>query len=519
MKNAKILFVIYTTQDGLIKAVNTFDLEMANGEKLGRIGEITTKSERLLFTNRLLNDMNSRIPPELREALSAGAGYSLLIKGEPGTGKTMLAFEVLDEFGGDNAIYLSARISLPALYSQFPWLEERVGFSVVDATKLYISSKAFPRAHPISDILHLKMVEEGKPATLVIDSWEAIASEVKEGNKEELEAAITDLVRDYATEYKMNLILVSETTDTTPLDYIVDGIVELSRTTIDYRRAREMVLKKLRGTRIDQHKYGFTLDGGRFRSFSPFQRRRIEKPRRVAVVPNTATNVSTGCVEIDRILEGGLNKGSTTIVEYGDDLSLLGYQSIVAHLIINSIQQGNYCVKIPSSGWDERRLRRGILPFVKEEDYMKYFTVFEIRKEKKEVRENVKVLKGESMEEDFPLFTDFISNLEPPVTVIIGTDLLEYQYRLKTVANLARMLELFSYWVMDVREVGNVGVFGMPTGGALGKELGHMVTNRFRVTVLDRSVILYCNRPDTKLHCLENIITEEALKLKLTAFV
>ncbi|MBC8521858.1 MAG: hypothetical protein H8D26_07725 [Methanomicrobia archaeon] len=464
--------------------------------------------------------MNRGIPPELEDALSAGKGYSLLVKGEPGTGKTMLAFEILDEFGGENAIYLSSRVSLPAIHSQFPWLEERAGFvSVVDATKLYISSKAFPRLRPLTDVLQRKMEEVEKPATLVIDSWEAIASEAKEGKIASLEAAITDLVRNYATQYKMNLILISERLDTTPLDYIVDGIVELSRITVHYRRAREMVIKKLRGIRIDQHKYGFTLDGGRFRYFGSFPRRKIEKPRRVEVVPNTDTYISTGCVEIDRILGGGLSKGSTNIVEYGDDLSLFGYQSIVAHMIINSIQQGNYCVKIPSSGWDERRLRRGILPFVKEEDYMKYFTVFEIRKDKKEVRENVKVLKGESMEEDFPVFTDFIASLEPPVTVIMGTDLLEYQYRLKTVTNLERMLELFSYWVMELREAGNVAVFGMPTGGALGKELGHMVTNRFNLTVLDRSVILYCNRPDTKLHCLENVITEDALKLKLTAFV
>ncbi len=317
----------------------------------------------------------------------------------------------------------------------------------------------------------------------------------------------------------MNLILISERLETSPLDYIVDGIVELSRITVDYRRAREIVIKKLRGIRIDQHKYGFTLDGGRFRYFSSFPRRKIEKPRRVEVVPNTDTNISTGCVEIDRILEGGLSRGSTNIIEYGDDLSLFGYQSIVAHMIVNSIQQGNYCVKIPSSGWDERRLRRGILPFVKEEDYTKYLTVFEVRKEKKEVRENVKVLEGKSMEDDFPIFTDFISSLKPPVTVIIGTDLLEYQYRLKTVTNLERMLELFSYWVMELREAENVAIFGMPTGGALGRELGHMVTNRFNLTVLDRSVVLYCNRPDTKLHCLENVITEDALKLKLTAFV
>ncbi|MDI6884946.1 MAG: gas vesicle protein GvpD [archaeon] len=463
--------------------------------------------------------MTSRIPPELGEALSTGMGYSLLLKGEPGTGKTMLAFEILDEFGGENAIYLSTRVSLPALYEQFPWLAERPGFGVVDATKLYISSKAFPRPRSFSDILYTKLTEAEKPAILVIDSWEAIIEGGKEEKREVLEDAITDLVRHYATEYKMNLILVSETSGTTPLDYMVDGITELSRISIDYRRGREIVLKKLRGVRIDQHKYGFTLDGGRFRYFPPFERRKIEKPRRVEVVPNTATQLSTGCEGIDTIIGGGMKRGTTNLVEYGDDLSLLGYQSIVAHMIINSVQQGVHVVKIPSSGWDERRLRRGILPFVKEEDYLKYFTVIEIRKEEKEARKNVKVLKGESIEEDFSIFADFISSFKPPVLVIIGTDLLEYQYRLKMPGNLEKMAELFSRWAMEFRAAGNVAVFSMPAGGILGTELAHMVTNHFKMTVLDRSVILYCNRPDTKLHSLENVITEEALTLRTTPFV
>jgi hypothetical protein len=188
-------------------------------------------------------------------------------------------------------------------------------------------------------------------------------------------------------------------------------------------------------------------------------------------------------------------------------------------MIINSIQQGNHCVKVPSSGWDEGRLRRGILPFVKEEDYLKYFTVFEIRREKKEARENVKVLEGVNMDEEFPVFRDFVSHLKPPVMVIIGTDWLEYQYRLKALGNLEEALEIFAYWIMELREAGNVAVFAMPSGGIVGGGLGQMVTTRFKLTVLNGSVILYCNRPDTKLQCLENVITEDALKLTLTPFV
>ncbi|RZN37378.1 MAG: hypothetical protein EFT35_06285 [Methanophagales archaeon ANME-1-THS] len=236
-------------------------------------------------------------------------------------------------------------------------------------------------------------------------------------------------------------------------------------------------------------------------------------------MPNTETHLSTGVAELDKILGGGLSRGSTTLIEYGDDLSLLGYQSIVAHMIINMIQQGVHCVKIPSSGWDERRLRRGIVPFVKEEDYLKYLTVFEIRKELKETRPNVKVLKGESLETDFPIFTDFITRLEPPVMVLIGTDWMEYQYRLKSLGSLEAALETFGYWIMELRAAGNVCVFGMPSGGVLGEGLGHMAKNRFNLTVLNRSVVLFCNRPDTKLHCLENVITDDTLMLKLTPFV
>jgi KaiC/GvpD/RAD55 family RecA-like ATPase len=489
------------------------------------------------------SNMISRIPPELRAALTPGAGYSLLIKGAPGTGKTMLAFEILTEFGGENAVYLSTRVSLPALHNQLPWLEERAdAISVIDATKLYPSQKGFTGLRSFSDVLYEKLGEAEKPATLVIDSWEAITSEEKAEQIEELEAAITSMVRQYATQYKMNLILISERTGTTRLDYLVDGIIEMSRISVDNRRGREMLLEKLRGVRINQHQYGFTLDDGRFRFFPPFERRKVEKPRSVEIIPNTPTHLSTGCSELDIILDGGLSKGSTAMIEYGDDLSLLGYQSIIAHMMINSIQQGTHCVVIPSSGWDERRLRRGIVPFVKEEDYLKYLTVFEIRRakaegcvwcggevvsprplgtegEQKEARENVKVLEGLSMDEDFPVLIDFISHLEPPVMIIVGTDLLEFQYRLKTLGNLEEALELFSYWIMELREAGNVGIFGLPSEGAVGPGLGQMVTTRFKLAVLDRSVVLYCNRPDTKLHCLENVITEDTLRLKLTPFV
>jgi KaiC/GvpD/RAD55 family RecA-like ATPase len=75
------------------------------------------------------------------------------------------------------------------------------------------------------------------------------------------------------------LILVSEKFGSSPttLDYMVDGVVTLSRLTMDHRNARELELEKLRGVRINQPRYPFTLEGGRFQYIEPSKRKSVEK--------------------------------------------------------------------------------------------------------------------------------------------------------------------------------------------------------------------------------------------------
>jgi KaiC/GvpD/RAD55 family RecA-like ATPase len=460
----------------------------------------------------------TKILPELDEALASERGISLLIKGLPGTGKTMLALSAIAEFGGSDALYISTRISPRSLYKQFSWLDERIQpLNVIDATKLYISADTHFGLQTFPEVLYSRLRGIEKPATVVVDSWDAMSSQIDDHKKAvSLQAAIAELVR----ESGITLILVSESMEVTPLDYLVDGIVVLRNYEIDYRRAREIEIKKLRGIEIAQHKYPFTLKGGRFQSFKPFERRRIEKRRRAELVPNTETHLSTGVSDLDRIIGGGFKKGSFNVIEAGDDLSILGYQSIVAHMIINSIQQGTNCVCIPCCGWDEKRLRRGILPFVNEEDYNKFFTVFEIRSEKRaDVRENVKILKGESMKEDLSKIRDFISDLEHPVTVTIGMDMLEYPYQLREKGKVGEMVGMLSQLMTDMRDMGDVGTFGVNPGLALSDQLIHLSSTYLKLTVLHRSVILYCNRPETKLHCLENVVTDDTLRIKLTPFV
>jgi KaiC/GvpD/RAD55 family RecA-like ATPase len=456
------------------------------------------------------------ILPELDRALSPETGFSLLVKGLPGTGKTIFALSVIAKFGGSDALYLSTRVSPSSLYKQFPWLNERTQpLNVIDATKLYISADTHFGLQTFPEVLYSKLRGVEKPATIVVDSWDAMTAQIEDSKKAVLlQAATAELVR----ESRINLILVTESMDITPLDYLVDGIVVLRKYEIDYRRAREIELNKLRGVEIGQHKYAFTLKGGRFQAFKPFERRIIERRRKVEPVPNTETHLSTGVLDLDKIIDGGFRTGSANVIEAGDDLSILGYQSIVAHMIINSIQQGNNCVCIPCCGWDEKRLKRGILPFVSEEDYNNFFTVFEIGSEKNE-RANVKTLKGELIKEEFSKFKEFILGLEPPVMVIIGVDMLEYPYQLKERGKIGEMVGLLARFMSDMRERGNVVAFGLTPRLEMSEELTHISSTHFRLTVLHKCVVIYCNRPETKLHCLENVVTNDTLRIELTPFV
>jgi len=110
-------------------------------------------------------------------------------------------------------------------------------------------------------------------------------------------------------------------------------------------------------------------------------------------------------------------------------------------------------------------------------------------------------------EEDISKFRDFISDLEPPVMIIIGADTLEYPFQLKERDKVSEMIGMLSPLMIDTRDVGDGGTLGVTQGLALSSEQIHRASVHLKLTVLDRSVILYCNRPDTKLHCLENVVT------------
>lgn len=466
-----------------------------------------------------------RLPPELVEALSSDRGFSLLIKGAPGTGKTMLALEILKEFGDSNGVYLSTRVSPSSLYEQFPWLEDSVPpLNIIDATKLYVSAEAPFGIQSFPEILYSRLGKIKRPATIVIDSWDAVIAQVEDERRIiALEAAIAELVR----QARINLVLVSENLETGTLDYMVDGIVVLRSFDIDYRRMRELEIKKLRGVRIKQHKYPFTLHGGRFRSCHEFRFHKIKNPR-TKVLPNVEGHVSTGIKELDEILGGGYRRGGFIVFDVGSDISAWGGLTIFGFSMVNAIKSGYYVVCLPFSGRGERYVRSHIMPFVGEEAYNRYVTVFEIceleeaeggsktlsEDVKREVElgirgGNVVPLMGESIEDDLSMARKYIAGLDPPVLTIIGTDVIEHLYRLEERGKLSDAIKELTAYALQTRARGDVTLVRITPELKMAPQITEMASAYFKITTIDRAIILYGIRPETGHYCLSTVVVEE----------
>ncbi|MHC1567409.1 MAG: gas vesicle protein GvpD P-loop domain-containing protein [Candidatus Syntropharchaeia archaeon] len=272
-------------------------------------------------------------------------GYSLLVRGAPGSGKTTFALELLRRYK-ERGIYFSTRSNRDALYDQFPWLKEvvyKIDFTLPPDVIKMVEDQVFEYSNRLEFIKAIYDRVEGieTPAMIVIDSWEAISEQIGEsgtGIEMELLNAIRGL--------KANLILVTERDAQTSLDYLVDAIVVLNKSEIDGRCIREIQISKVRGIKKKEEKYLFTLDGGRFNAFQPFKRIHPTKKEKFRPIRDIGNNFSTGNRYLDEIF-GGYPRHGRILIEIGKNVDINAVSVIYRLCIVNFLAQNRAVSVIP----------------------------------------------------------------------------------------------------------------------------------------------------------------------------
>lgn len=301
--------------------------------------------------------MNSQ-PNEIFDALNQPYGYILLIKGQAGTGKTTLALELLHNV--QTPLYVSTRINSSLLYKQFPWIRTTLPeTNIIDATSLEFGASPLEESNFLQTfklqnlpdfvkILYSK-INSTKNSTIVIDSWDALAF-LGESLWKESSLMLSNYLLELARKSNYNLILILETQDVTPLDYLVDGIACLEKKLIyDDRRIRYLYLNKLRGIQINHPAYLFTLHQGRFTCFEPTNLNNITPSVNINTLENPPGRFSTGIQALDKILGGGLAKNTIILSETHPNLGPI-HAIMLTRLVCQFIKQERGVVGIPPPG-------------------------------------------------------------------------------------------------------------------------------------------------------------------------
>jgi KaiC/GvpD/RAD55 family RecA-like ATPase len=290
------------------------------------------------------------IPIEIHDAFDReDIGYSLLVKGNAGVGKTTLALNLLNCFEKFEPIYLTTRVAPSSLYSQFPWLKDRLKLTnILDATRTFIPPVKNPqemkphlmrtlRFSSVPEFMKIiyEKVEEYPNAIIIIDSWDAIVAEESTGDRKTAETILTEFVR----QMNVKLILISESVGISFLDYIVDGIMTIHDDLVEGRTLRSIEIEKIRGVERKQKSYVFTLYNNRFFYCKPFA---DEKPTNIKpwqITEDKAELFSTGNKSLDDLYQGGFRQGTFNLLEVESSVPIASYSPIMIGALCNFISQ------------------------------------------------------------------------------------------------------------------------------------------------------------------------------------
>jgi circadian clock protein KaiC len=271
---------------------------------------------------------------ELDEILDGGipANSINILMGHPGTGKTILAEQILFSNAGDDRPVLFLTTLSEPLSKVVSYLQR---FTFFDATRIGtsviyddIGAELSEKGTSIVVERVRQYIRELGPRIIVIDSFKAIHDMT--GAPMEMRRLVSDLAGLLGA-YETTTFLVGEYDESQiplfPEFAVADGIIELARVSSAKRDDRYLRVLKLRGSRYAEgfHAFRLTPDG-----LDVFPR--LVSPMLPPTYRTDRERVSTGVEGLDQILDGGLWRGSSNLIAgpAGSGKTTVGLQFISA---------------------------------------------------------------------------------------------------------------------------------------------------------------------------------------------
>jgi len=313
------------------------------------------------------------VPPEIEEFLKK-EGVILLIRGLPGTGKTIFSLTLMKNM--KNSVYITTEKVFKDIERSYPWIDnkDRKRIFVLDGKYKYENSESFKSIFylfPESFRYALNLVEKGRVNTIIIDSWHTILEEMKYKEIEERERReIYDPERFFLNLIKLsdmgvNIIIAKEGIEEDELSYVADGVVTLHKMLENGRMEREITIDKLRGVKIKRSEYVFSLKDGKAHTLvsSSFMH-----PRTLKEFPKKEIKIGRGipsCV-FDEVIT--FKRGDTVFYDFEEYVPGEYHLSIIMSTLANFLKNGIKSLVIPPNDMDTNELKYQIYLFSLEKE-------------------------------------------------------------------------------------------------------------------------------------------------------
>ncbi len=451
------------------------------------------------------------------------SGNILLIRGSPGAGKTTLALELLRRMEGPsigqrtvppNRLYVSSRVSPTKLRRQFPWINEIVdlGSGRKGSVSLSEGARFFQISEAESILSKILTVKHSQQRSLiVIDSWDGALRNTTEEGRLMLESAILS----EPEESKANVVLVSEDGQTNYLSHLVDGVVTLSSAKLEGRRVRALLVNKLRGIRVREDQGLFSLDKGRFTFLSAAElfddslaRVKILKP-----IEHSEASFSTGSLDLDKMLKGGVRRGSSLLWDLDNTVSSLEARLLRRIICANFVNLGGGCIIVPSSTISSEFVAKDLGRSVGEKALDERVRIAEFDKALP-VKKWRLPLKG-NLEDDVSSFVSCWKQLNAVSSAIV---LVSDFDKIAQVYGEDLFLPALANMGASVRDSGalSLGIASRPT--KLREDFLRVADYHLKMRNIDKSLVTFGIKPFTNIHGVE-FSSQKGLSMKLTEIV